>query len=198
MFSCLRPYAISQASWFLLYWEDLQWVDFEPQSNFSMQLKTIKSNFLKSLCFGHWRKETVFLGYVCTENSGSFVLEGFHLLWLHVSISAVELGKNFVLVSLWLCVQVCVSLYVCESLRSCRLSLLVVFGTGGEKGATPIILFDSWEQGQHGDGVPQCNCKNKQHGSVWRGVGGAVHHIVEQRTVCIHTHIHAPHSHANS
>lgn len=32
----------------------------------------------------------------------------------------------------------------------------------GETGAASIILFDSWERWQLGDGVPQCKCENKQ------------------------------------
>lgn len=63
-----------------------------------------------------------------------------------------------------------------------KLSPLLVFSIGGESergGGIPIILFDSWEPGQQGNGVPQCNCKNKQHVSVWRGVGGPAHHILE-------------------
>lgn len=116
-----------------------------------------KEQFLRSLCFGHWRKETVFLGYVCTQNSGLFVLKDFHLLWLHVSISALALHKDFVF-SLSPCVQVCVSLCVCVcDWGSYRTSLLIVFSTVAEegRGATSIILFDSWEQGQLGDSVQQ-------------------------------------------
>lgn len=99
--------------------------------------------------------------------------------------------KIIFLVSLWL--RASVRLFV-GHWGSWKLILLIVF-TGGKKGATPIILFDSWEQEQQGDGVSRRNYKNKQHASVWRGVGGAVHHVLEQR---MYTHSHNVLTHANS
>lgn len=124
-----------------------------------------------------------------------------------------ELGKNFVLDEIGLLAFVRANVCFCTLASHCgnhKHVLVIVFSTGEEKGATPIILFDSWEQRQQGDGVPQCNCKNKQQqclksagrhrspyaGATYSRIGTAHTHANSERLcVCVtsrplHTHVY--------
>lgn len=95
------------------------------------------SKLLKSLCFSHSRKETIFLGCVCSQNSGPFVWEDFHLIWLHNFVSAAVqwnwVGRKKMS---WLCIQVCVFfIYIYTFMAQWRsYKLSVVFHTVERRG----------------------------------------------------------------
>lgn len=93
--------------------------------------------------------------------------------------------------NLWNCGTFCAGLLLTEHATrhffapDCNnpftLSTFYLRSREGENRATPIILFDSWERGQRGTGVPQCKCENKQSVSVWRAEGGR---SSPQRSTC--------------